>query len=359
VVRYALGGTLRPIVTPELWVAAYRAREPKGTSVELKKILRDFGPDGAEPAEYGLTMADVIAFENDRYALLTPFLPEFLPVKSSDPNFPFAAQRAQGNFLGSVRAAADHAARIALRNRYQYFPTVLLHDNATSWFTGSDTYAWLHNRESLLALYAKRMLQNINSIGSYWHGDFEFVFDPDISMAGNGRYFILMTMSSKNNDLSRLAVDALIAAIGESRVTANDFGKAMAAIIPARVITVVRWTRGLREAGRVSKQHAHFVWTALSALLVNSELASTQQIPFLELLVELQVAHSFTLSTELRKVLEVASSGKSAKLAKALLTFVSRSSSEEQASLQDLHSRISRVERWQQCLKESRPQVPI
>ncbi len=64
-----------------------------------------------------------------------------------------------------------------------YFRLVLLHDNAVSWFAGAEAYNWLHNRESLLALYAKRMLLNIESVGSYWHGDFELLFDPDISLA--------------------------------------------------------------------------------------------------------------------------------------------------------------------------------
>jgi hypothetical protein len=290
--------------------------------------------------------------------LISHFLPEFLPVNSADPNFP-CARTSRNEYRNALQTTVDQAAKIAQRNKYQYFPTVLLHDNAASWFAGSDTYTWLHNRESLLALYAKRMLQNIDSIGSYWHGDFELIFDPDISMAGNGRYFILMTMSSKNNDLSRLAVDALIAAIGECRITGGALGEAMAVLIPTRVITVVRWTRGLREASRVSKQHAHFVWTALCSLLVHAEFVSTQQIPFLELLVELQVANGFAISDELRKLLNGASTGKSGKLAKALQSFISRSPSEEQASLQDLHSRIRRVERWQNNLKQSRKQVPI
>jgi len=83
------------------------------------------------------------------------------------------------------------------RSRYALYPTVLLHDNANSWSAGNAAYNWLHNRESLLALYAKRVLLNIDSIGSYWHGDFEFLFDPDISMCGNGRYVLCIAMSSK------------------------------------------------------------------------------------------------------------------------------------------------------------------
>jgi len=347
--RYALGGADAPrIQTPEYWVAAFRARDPKGTSSELLKQLPNFGPDGAEPATYGLNMEPVEQFAKDRYASISAGLPNFLPVKSADPDFPGAEKP------GPIRTQADFAALSAKRNKYAFFPTVLLHDNANSWFSGAEPYNWLHNRESLLALYAKRMLQNIESIGSYWHGDFELMFDPDISMAGNGRYFICTAMSSKNNDLARLAVDALISAVGECRIGAGAYGEAMAAILPAGVITAVRWTRGLRDMSRTSPLHAQFTWQSISTLIENASITSTQQIPFLELLVELQLEHGFKPEATLVQALSsTTGGGKGAKLAKTILTFHGQDNSTIRAALQDLESRINRAERWQNWSKRS------
>jgi hypothetical protein len=200
----------------------------------------------------------------------------------------------------------------------------------------------------LFALLAKRVLQNIESVGSYWHGDFEFMFDPDVSLADNGRYLILFAMSSKNNDFARLAVDALIAAIGETRVSATTYGEAMAWMLPSGVITNIRWTRGLRDAARTSAMHAAFVWQAVSTIIEKAKISATQQIPFLELLVELQVENGFKPSAALTQALS-ANTGttKGAKLSKAIMSSAQPDKTTALAAVQDLEARISRVERWQ------------
>ncbi len=343
--RYALGSdSMGRVITPEYWVAAFRAREPKGTNEELRKLLPKFGPDGPEAAVYGVDMLEVTKFGNERFSMGRDGLPNFLPVQSADPDCPTSAP---GSFL---QAAVRTASKLFSGNRYAFFPTVMLHDNSVSWFMGAEAYNWLHNRESLLALYAKRMLLNIDSVGSYWHGDFELLFDPDISLAENGRYFLCLAMSSKNNDLSRLAVDALIAAVAERRITASGYGEAMANLLPTGVITAVRWTRGLRDMSRTSTLHAWFVWQAVGILIEKAPINSTQQIPFLELLTEIQVEHGFKLHDALRNELsEIIGTGKGAKLAKTLLSGNSNpnGNGETQAALQCLQARVARCERWQ------------
>ncbi len=353
--RYALGGgNITKIRTPEYWVAAFRARDPRGSSDDLIKVLPGFGPDGAYAAEYGLNMEPIVDFAKDRYSSISQGMPNFLPVTSCDPNFP-------GTELKKVLPTRDdYLQRAAHRNRYAFFPTVLLHDNSNGWFSGVGPYSWLHNHESLLAFYAKRMLQNIDSIGSYWHGDFELLFDPDISMAGHGRYFLCFAMSSKNNDLSRLAVDALIAAVGECRIGGTAFGEAMAAILPTGVITAVRWSRGLRDMSRTSPLHAHFAWQAISALITKASVAPTQLIPFLELLVELQIEHGFKANDALVQTLSgITGGGKATKLAKTILAFAGTNNGELPAALLDLQSRIDRAERWQNWIRASRKEAVV
>ena len=173
VVRYALGGVQAPrMLTPEFWVAAFCARDPLGVNKDLQKLIPHAGPDAAVPATYGIDMAPVEYFVKDRYASIGSGLPDFLPVHSLDPNFP------EKHKTSHVATMEMFTASFQNRSRYALYPTVLLHDNANSWSAGNAAYNWLHNRESLLALYAKRVLLNIDSIGSYWHGDFEFLFDP-------------------------------------------------------------------------------------------------------------------------------------------------------------------------------------
>ncbi|MDR3617012.1 MAG: DUF6493 family protein [Candidatus Obscuribacterales bacterium] len=353
VVRYALGGA-QPVrmVTPEYWVAAFRAREPLGLNKDLLKLIPHAGPDAAVPATYDIDMAPVEHFATDRYASIGLGLPNFLPVHSLDPNFPGTFETRK---LPTMEA---HAALSGNRSRYAFYPTVLLHDNANNWFAGNDTYNWLHNRESLLALYAKRVLLNIDSIGSYWRGDFEFLFDPDISMCGNGRYLLCLAMSSKSSDLARLGLDALIAAVGERRIGADSFGEAMALFIKTGVITAVRWTRGLRDSSRTSSLHAHFAWQAVCTMLTKAQLTSTQQIPFLELLLEIQLEHKFKPDEAFVSSLSGSTaSGKGQKLFKGLIASPGIENSNLSTAYVDLESKIQRVERWQQWLRVLEPET--
>jgi len=347
--RYALGSNIGRVVNPEIWVAAHRAREPKGVFEELRQVLPKFGPDGVLPAVYGLKMKEVAALADERYKFGRPGLPNFLPVESADPGFPNLAS-AEGS---PFNFAALQQLLFSAKSKYSFYPTVLLHDNLASWFGGTEPYNWLHNRESLLALYAKRMLLNIESVGTYWHGDFELLFDPDISLAQNGRYFLCFAMSSKNNDLSRLAVDALVAAVAERRITARGYGEAMAQILPTGVITSVRWTRGLREAAKASILHSWFVWQAAGYVIREASVSATQQIPFVELLAEIQMDNSFAVDDDLKQALSgITGGGKAAKLAKTIISFKYdlKNDKTQSAALQGLESRIARAERWQHWL---------
>ena len=350
--RYALGGgALEKISTPEYWVAALRARDPSGSNAQLRLLLPKFGPDGPAAAEYEVDMGPVREFAKEMSGFGSPGLPDFLRVKSADPNFPTDI----GTGVG-IMTMARYQQAMAHRSRYAFYPTIMLHDNMTQFSTGLESYWWLHNRESLLALYAKRMLLNIQSIGSYWHSEFDLIFDPDISMAENGRYFLCLAMSSKNNDLSRLAVDGLIAAVGERRIGAQAYGQVMSQFLPTGVITAVRWIRGLRDTARVSELHAFFVWRAVGVVIAQAAVSSTQQIPFLELLTEIQLEHQFALDDDLSGALSgITGSGKGAKLAKALLAFnpAPAASSQSQAALQCFQSRLGRAERWQQARASS------
>lgn len=352
--RYALGSAnMGRVVTPEFWVAAYRAREPRGTNEELRKILPKCGPDGVEAAVYGLNLKEVAEMADERFRFGKFGLPNFLPVASDDPNFPILSS--SSDKFGDFAAAQQNY--WTARSKYSFYPTVLLHDNAASWYGGSEPLNWLHNRESLLALYAKRMLLNIESTGTYWHGDFEFLFDPDVSLAENGRYFLCFAMSSKNNDLSRLAVDALIAAVQERRITAEGYGEAMAQILPSGVITAVRWVRGLRDASKSSTLHAWFVWKAVSRMIRTAEISATQQIPFVELLAEIQIDYSFAVDEDLKETLSgITGGGKAAKLAKTLLTFKHDAQQDKtrEVSMQCADARVARAERWQAWLNEKK-----
>ena len=190
VIRYVLGGgKMANIRTPEFWVAAFRAREPKGTSEVLFKFFPRFAPDAAEAAKYGLDMQPVLSFATDRYSSISKGLPDFLPLVGMPSESRHASCDVRANI---IQKAIGQVAQVFGLTTFAFYPTVLLHENKNSWFAGTGTYDWLHNRESLLALHAKRILQNIDSIGSYWHRDFEWLFDPDLSIARMDAMFCVL-----------------------------------------------------------------------------------------------------------------------------------------------------------------------
>ena len=340
--RFALGDQApQNIINPEYWVAAFRARSPHGVSEELRKFIPDHCPDGAVPAAYTFDLKPVAIFGNDRFSSRSNGLPNFLPPASD------GSQHQKHHYVPNSFSLGKPAPNASIFCNYPLYPTVNLHENA-NWTPDFQSYTWLHNLESTLALYAKVFLQNIDSIGNYWQGDLEWLFDADTSMTANGRYVIALAMSSKNSDLSRLAVDLLIAAIAECRITATAYGEAMTNLLPGEVITMVRWIKGIREAAKTSAQHAAFCWLAVSTTLTSKSITTSQQIFLMELLVELQIEYAFTLSLALNGALTmIAGNGKATKLAKTLLQSKGRADRFYLASLQDLESRISRVERWQ------------
>jgi hypothetical protein len=239
------------------------------------------------------------------------------------------------------------------RSRYFLYLTVLLHDNNKNWTSENNAYIWLHNQESTLALYAKRQLLNIDSIADHWNGNYEFLFDPDISMCGNGRFVLCLGMSSQSADLSRLCVDALSAAVGERRISSIGFGEAMALFSKTGVITLARWTRGLRDTARTTPLHAQFVWQAVCTLLEAVDLAPAKQIPFLELLLELQLEHKLKPGDNFEQAMSgTTGGGKCQSLLKTLLAFQPDKDSWIPAAIMDLEAKIQRVERWQRWLHE-------
>jgi len=83
-----------------------------------------------------------------------------------------------------------------------------------------------------------------------------------------------------------------------------------------------------------------------------AELTSTQQIPFLELLLELQFEHKFkTDETFVSALSGTTGGGKGQKLIKTLFACPGIENNSLPIAYLDLESKIQRVERWQRWLR--------
>ncbi|MBX9686110.1 MAG: hypothetical protein K2X27_05380 [Candidatus Obscuribacterales bacterium] len=333
VLSFALGGQMQaPLNTAELWVAAFRCREPNGQSKILQERFPELGPDSAVRASY---------------------LDNFDEFKKRSSSIYGNMFQNKGDQLPFVSVPA-----LKFRNQIRFFPCELLHDRNIFW-EGNDYLEsyWLQDRESYFAYLARRMAVYLDSQGSYWKSSWDCVFDPDTDLSGMGSYLLIFGLSAKQSEAARLALDSAICAIEEERLDAASFGAKMAKVYESDSITLSRWLSAFKEINRISILHSQFLKTALETCIASFslEIAFKAPIPIMEMLYEACLStESATSNDKARRFFSaVKGKGKAAKLAALLLAFKPSESKRtvilKQIAIQKLESRIARGRRWQNC----------
>jgi hypothetical protein len=341
--RFALGeGEVGSIERPEFAVAAFRSRFPRGICEGVSNMRVEKMPDGIYPAKYTFSDSAVEKSNSEHYRMICNMLPDFLTVANGEKViFP------EADALGRSVYPED---AIAVNNElldYLLFPTVSIHSNVRDYTRVEDfSTVWMQNKEPFLARLAKEVLLNINSTSSDWHNDFTILFDPDFPLYENGSWCLALALVAKPDQLRRLGLDLLIAAVEENRVDANKLAKSMSLLSK---VTQSRWTAAIRELARVSALHALFAWKLLCCYLVHK--GDCISLGFLEVMLELKETYGFGLTSGAVDILQrFKGSGKTAKVAKTLaadgVTWKSLDSLHG-ATEQSLKARIARVERWQ------------
>ncbi len=335
--RWALGDKqIGSVSTAEIWVAAFRCREPRADSKMLKDRFPNLGPDAAERASFKESLEEYAGRSDSIFGTSIGHMSESLPIESVPP--------------------------LKKRPGIKYFPTELLHDHAVMWDT-SDLLelVWPLDRESYFAYQTRRMALYIDSQGTYWQSARNCLFDPDAPTRGLGAWLIALSLSAKQPEVARSALDALIASIDDCRLDGATFGAVMGKLLPTGKITLARWTRALKDVARISAMHTHFVFAALEQCLAQlpADACKSPPIPLLELIYETITTCSASISVEpARRCLQaVEGKGKGAKLAKLLLELPAGKDAHhrKQVALQMLQSRVERVERWQSWLAAGEP----
>ncbi|MBS1992452.1 MAG: hypothetical protein JSS83_18135 [Cyanobacteria bacterium SZAS LIN-3] len=341
--RYALGeGAIEDIESAELALAAFRCRYPKGTCQPLAKFIHAYLPDGVTPAKYTFNRATVDACLNDHYRSILRVLPDFLSTESDGHvNFPVAAEL--GNSI-----YASHADQVNREIQvFGLYPTISVHNGVRAYYEADDiSIFWLQNQEPMVAILTRMLLIDINAAGAANQNDFSVFLRPDFQMSDNGSWWLVLAMASKSDDLRRLALDILIAAIEENRVDATNLAQSMAAL---HGLTVKKWVIALRECARVSPLHSLFCWQLLMDYIC--QVGADLPLPFLELILELREEHGFALAADAFPILKsIQGAGKAAKISKTLLAqgSVWRDLQKLRLAAQlSLNSRFARVQRWQ------------
>lgn len=341
--RFALGeGEIDAIERSELAIAAFRSRFPGEVCAGVSATIVENMPDGIYPAKYTFVESAVEESYANHFRIISTMLPDFLTVQGLTPVFPMA-DREELN-----RATCDPLDEVntELLN-YLLYPTVALHSNVRHYCVLEDfSTIWLQNKEPLLARLAKEVLLNINSTASGWQNDFTIFFDPDFPLHENGSWWLALALAAKQDQLRRLAIDVLIAAVDENRVDATKLAISMSLLSK---VTQVRWIDAIRELARVSALHSIFTWKLLNSFLINKR--ERTPLAFLEVILELRETYGFGLDSDAVEILQLfQGSGKAAKIARQLVS--TGSNWENVAALheaieQSLKSRKERLVRWQ------------
>jgi len=341
--RYALGeGELQDVQSPQLALTSFRSRFPFNTAKMDNTEIQDHFPDGIHPAQYIFRPEIVEEQLDDRYGTIRTMLPAFLDTtRAGIDTFPRARELA-----GSYAQVDRYAVNAELAN-FELLPTVALHSClANAWAVGDVSLVWLQNREPMLAQISKVILTHIKSIGTFWQQDYSALFESDFPMHKNGCWWFAIALAVKGDDFRRLALDILIAAVGENRTDPDWLGETMAEL---SALSSTKWTKALRELARVSALHALASWRAVMSYLAHS--SGKVNLAFLELALELYEEHHF-LPTEnaIAALKYVEGGGKAAKIAKQFVNAGCEgpaSESLKNAVQLSFDSRIARVRRWQ------------
>lgn len=323
--RHALGATeVKVGPTAALWAAAARARDPLADDPAVLQRHPNLGPDTAEAAR-----------------------PTFR-VKHSTHTY-------DGTTYHHYEPVAD--VKPALPKKLDpLFPTVLLHQGvglepaerqwgAIYWPGGSS--AW----------FERGVLRVGNNL-DWWEAEWgnrvylEALLDPDRLLGEMGRLLLGVGLAAKEPTEVALAVDALILAAQDGRLTGPAFGEVLARLASTGIAKGARWAKSLGQAGRAGALAREVVRDGLELLVASApEMRPVDAAAILGLLHELCVESGAAITREAARThLQTFKGGKSGSLAKALLALPPNAARPalRDAAAEQLVARVERAERWMQ-----------
>ncbi|HUT88380.1 MAG TPA: DUF6493 family protein [Thermoguttaceae bacterium] len=336
ILRWALGAdegpTKRDKRDAALWLAAGRARDPRGRLAALAVVgIGEDVPDGITPANYSWEAR----FEQLRWGTPGHLYPGF-----SFTEHPIAQ--------GAVRPALELTPTLHGDDQRKAIRWAAHTPWAIPWIAS----AWPLSVDALFVAGVECLMTRLDMASSTFdchYAFFEPLFEPDRPWSELGHLIAWLGLLSKDADSHTAALDALVEAVADGRVHPGPLGDVLARVAAGGWVKMNRVADSLREVARLSPLHA---WTAAEVL--RALVGSSPELPrdahhvlalWLELLVELGSA----LDPSSRAILEpVKGSSKTARCAKRLLALKPEQSSAKMqaARRQLLEARIARAERW-------------
>lgn len=334
-VRYALGDEIEPdALSLELLIAATGARHSKDSDLKLSVQISICKPP--KILDIGVRAT---AIDNIMASWLNWGEPE----------------------EGSATVVAPSPESVALSpllliDKRKLNPTIGSGSDVPIW----DALVWPQARQSYFAREARIVFNHLESLSKeIYLSQWEPLFDPDVLAQGTACWLIALALATKNPTPARMALDALIQAVYDSRIDGSGFGHVIADLIHNNLSASSRWMPAFQETARTSPVHLVFMCSALDRALAGlSNFHGKPPLKLIELYYELSVeAGQAVKNPGARDYLNAlaAAGGKAQKLTQALLKLKAdpERKVEREAALMALEKRIERAERWQRSLTEN------
>ena len=335
-VRWALGHDQGPTAEDRhasLWLAAGRARQPRGTLDALRAVgLGDDTPDAVAPACY-------------RWR----------------PNDQYADRVRQHGFYRARPLEVSVEPSVGMRDRVPLQPTVALHELAgrstyleagAIWFIQWIGSIWPLNGDPCFARGLHCLMDRCEMPASSFepnHAYLEPLFEPDRPWTEMARLAAWIGLLSTDADSRGTAVDALVEAVGDGRAHPAPMADVLVGIAAGDWLKLNRVADMLRETARLSPLHCWFAADVLQPLVASYQKLPRDAHHVLALLLELLTDLGLRLSRAAKdRLASIKGSSKTAKLARSLVALPSGAHSPklQLAQLQLLEARLTRAERW-------------
>ncbi|MEM9348164.1 MAG: DUF6493 family protein [Planctomycetota bacterium] len=178
------------------------------------------------------------------------------------------------------------------------------------------------------------------------------LFPPDRPWTETARLTVWLGLASRNQDVSGLALDALIEAVADGRAAPDAMADSLLTFSPLDCQEWLKHNRLATHLGAlscVSDLHAWFAAYCLQRLVANWQAPPRDAYHVLSVLLEVLMKLEFTLDQAAEKTLAaVSGSSKTAKLAKRLLKLEAKAENPALSRVfaQQAQARVERAERW-------------
>ncbi len=227
----------------------------------------------------------------------------------------------------------------------------------SAWRTRMDGWNSKVTTDHYLVRAATNVRSRLNENSSSFEPNYAFyeeLFEPDRIWTEFGHLVVLLGLISKDNDVKRQAIDAMIEAVLDGRADPAIFADVTHTIFGCGWSGLKRLADSLAEVARMTPLHRWFATASLEPLITTFRgKLPIGAASILELYLDGLIEMGLAVDKDVESTCSVIKgSSKSAKAAKRIIAakLVDRSEKRDEAKSIALQSRLDRADRWQNAL---------